>query len=278
MDRFFSFLKRNIMFVIILVLILSITAGMIVYQSVSAHPVPERVSGVDQPGDDEDPQDTAPSGGGDEEGEPVQISSFSGSVVNDDTVLLTWEVENSGEQDVVSSALYYISQDGKETWLADVTNHSSYQLSQDAYQFESGTNHFRVVCTLENGESVQAETSVQIAGVDDVRFEMSFVEEGLQLQLTYSCPAGSDEEIPLASYYDVSDSGFTIHYVGNETQSEGDMIYGTVTYLMNDSAVAAGEHSFTLSFQFPKLGKSYEYDVRYVKRADGTRQEVSADE
>ena len=129
MDRFFSFLKRNIMFVIILVLILSITAGMIVYQSVSAHPVPERVSGVDQPGDDEDPQDTAPSGGGDEEGEPVQISSFSGSVVNDDTVLLTWEVENSGEQDVVSSALYYISQDGKETWLADVTNHTSYQLS-----------------------------------------------------------------------------------------------------------------------------------------------------
>ena len=119
---------------------------------------------------------------------------------------------------------------------------------------------------------------MQIAGVDDVRFEMSFVEEGLQLQLTYSCPAGSDEEIPLASYYDVSDSGFTIHYVGNETQSEGDMIYGTVTYLMNDSAVAAGEHSFTLSFQFPKLGKSYEYDVRYVKRADGTRQEVSADE
>ena len=128
MDRFFSFLKRNIMFVIILVLILSITAGMIVYQSVSAHPVPERVSGVDQPGDDEDPQDAAPSGGEDEEGEPVQISSFSGSVVNDDTVLLTWEVENSGEQDVVSSALYYISQDGKETWLADVTNHTSYQL------------------------------------------------------------------------------------------------------------------------------------------------------
>ena len=220
MDRFFSFLKRNIMFVIILVLILSITAGMIVYQSVSAYPVPERVSGVDQPGDDEDPQDTAPSGGEDEEGEPVQISSFSGSVVNDDTVLLTWEVENSGEQDVVSSALYYISQDGKETWLADVTNHTSYQLSQDAYQFESGTNHFRIVCTLEDGESVQAETSVQIAGVDDVRFEMSFVEEGLQLQLTYSCPAGSDEEVPLASYYDVSDPGFTIHYVGNETQSE----------------------------------------------------------
>ena len=30
MDRFFSFLKRNIMFVIILVLILSVTAGMIV--------------------------------------------------------------------------------------------------------------------------------------------------------------------------------------------------------------------------------------------------------
>src|SRR5699024_8368082 len=104
MDRFFSFLKRNIMFVIILILILSITAGMIVYQSVSAYPVPERVSGVDQPGDDEDPQDTAPSGGEDEEGEPVQISSFSGSVVNDETVLLTWEVENSGEQDVVSSA------------------------------------------------------------------------------------------------------------------------------------------------------------------------------
>ena len=56
------------------------------------------------------------------------------------------------------------------------------------------------------------------------------------------------------------------------------MTYGTVTYLMNDAAVAPGEQSFTLSFQFPKLGKSYEYDVRYVKNEDGSRQEVSTDE
>lgn len=275
MNRFFLFLKRNIMFVLILILILSITMGMIIYQNVSAQPIADGTSDVRQPDQCADDQHDASS---DEEGDPVQISGFSGSVINDDTLLLTWEVENSGEQDIVSSELYYISQDDQETWLADVSNHTSYQLSQSAYQFESGENRFRIVCTLENGERVQAETTVQIAGVDDVRFEMSFVDEGLQLQLTYCSPSGSDDEIPLASYYDVSDTGFTIHYVGNETETRGDMTYGTVTYLMNDAAVAPGEQSFTLSFQFPKLGKSYEYDVRYVKNEDGSRQEVSTDE
>ncbi len=275
MNRFFLFLKRNIMFVLILILILSITMGMIIYQNVSAQPIADGTSDVRQPDQSADDQHDASS---DEEGDPVQISGFSGSVINDDTLLLTWEVENSGEKDIVSSELYYISQDDQETWLADVSNHTSYQLSQSAYQFESGENRFRIVCTLENGERVQAETTVQIAGVDDVRFEMSFVDEGLQLQLTYCSPSGSDDEIPLASYYDVSDTGFTIHYVGNETETRGDMTYGTVTYLMNDAAVAPGEQSFTLSFQFPKLGKSYEYDVRYVKNEDGSRQEVSTDE
>lgn len=163
MDRFFSFLKRNIMFVIILVLILSITAGHDRVSKRQRASRTERVSGVDQPGDDEDPQDTAPSGGEDEEGEPVQISSFSGSVVNDDTVLLTWEVENSGEQDVVSSALYYISQDGKETWLADVTNHTSYQLSQDAYRLKAARIISASSARWRMEKACQARRPVQIA-------------------------------------------------------------------------------------------------------------------
>ena len=133
MHSFIEYVRRNIMFVVILTAIILVTAGLVIYQMVLAAPTQ---------GDTQEPADTPQSvePGSSE----TAIVGFSGRMSSDDVIVLSWEID-TGDQNVISSALYYEDETKGDIWIADVTNHTSYQLSQDAYQFGGGENTFKII-------------------------------------------------------------------------------------------------------------------------------------
>lgn len=256
MKRLTAFLKHNVMFVVILLLIAVITLALVFYQMLN-QPAQE-----DVPAAEEEQQTPIEPG----EETTASITDFQGSMSKDNVITLSWEVD-SGDQAIVRAVLYYEDEHNRDIELADVTNHTSYQLAQDAYQFKSGENRFKIVYTLADQQTIEAKTSVQIIQLEQVAFQKEVLSNGVRMTLQYTYPSGSDVDVPLASYYDVTDDGFSIHYEKSETREENGKTVAAVTYFMNDEQAAKGEQSFTVAFLFPKLNKQFEYRVKYEKQA-----------
>ena len=127
MKNLAEYLKHNVMFVVILSAIVLITAVITVYELVNQSATVQTQDGNQQ--EPSQPQDV--------EASETAIIGFNGRLGSNDVIVLTWQIE-SGERKVLSSALYYVDDEKGDIWLADVTNHTSYQLSQDAYQFKGG--------------------------------------------------------------------------------------------------------------------------------------------
>lgn len=256
MHSFIEYVRRNIMFVVILTAIIPVTAGLVIYQMVLAAPTK---------GDTQEPADTTQSvePGSSE----TAIVGFSGRMSSDDVIVLSWEID-TGDQNVISSALYYEDETKGDIWIADVTNHTSYQLSQDAYQFGGGENTFKIICTLENDEQISARTTVNIIQLEDVSLEQEATDEGIRLYLHYFSTPGASIDVPILSFYGNGATDFTVHYENTQRSEENGQVQTTVSYLLRDDGAPAGDYRFTLTFRFLQLNQSYEYTVRYEKQEE----------
>ncbi len=145
MHGLIDYMKRNAMFVVILAAIILVTLGLIIYELLLSVPAAQS-SESSQESTSQTTQATE---------SDTAIVGFTGRLSNDDVVILNWQIDN-GQQTIISSALYYVDEKKGDIWLADVTNHSSYQLSQDAYQFAGGENTFKIICTLENDDTIES--------------------------------------------------------------------------------------------------------------------------
>lgn len=267
MGSLMQYIRRNLMFVVILMIIIAITAAIVIYQLLIV-PASLQEGVQDSPNApqhvDEADRDTA-------------IVGFQARLSKDDVIVLSWEIDQ-GDQSVVSSALYYVDPLQGDVWIADVTNHSGYQLAQDAYQFAGGENTFKIVCTLADDEQIEAETSVNILQLTDVQFEREDVEGGIRLYLHYGSTSNAAVDAPILSFYGNGAGAFSAHYEGiSRNESEG-TVRTTVVYLLKDDNAPSGNYQFTLNFQFLQLNKAYEYTVDYEKQAEDVPAQEENDE
>lgn len=265
MQKMIDYMKRNAMFVLILAVIIIVTAAVAFYQVLVASP-----SSQDQ--------ETAQSNQI-QSVEPTEtetaIVGFTGKLTNNDVVVLTWQIDQ-GQRSVTSSTLYYVDAQKGDVWLADVTNHSSYQLSQDAYQFAGGANTFKIVCTLDDDEQIESTATVNIVSIDEIEFHKEDAENGVYLILQYSSAAGTVIDVPVLSFYGNEAESFSIHYLSAQKKEEQGKLTTTVSYLLQDNDVKEGNYRFTIKFQFLQLNQDYEYTVEYEKAkedADASQEE-----
>ena len=263
MKNLAEYLKHNVMFVVILSAIVLITAVITVYELVNQSATVQTQDGNQQ--EPSQPQDV--------EASETAIIGFNGRLGSNDVIVLTWQIE-SGERKVLSSALYYVDDEKGDIWLADVTNHTSYQLSQDAYQFKGGENHFKIICTLDDDKQIEATTSVEVVRVTDVEFKRQYTENGMYLMLSYSCPKGYNVDIPIVSFYGNSDNAFSMHYENSESTETDEGTVTTVTYLLQNDKAATGTYHFTVTFRFLQLNQSYEYKIDYEKGGQDQQEDL----
>ena len=266
MHGLIDYMKRNAMFVVILAAIILVTLGLIIYELLLSVPAAQS-SESSQESTSQMTQATE---------SDTAIVGFTGRLSNDDVVILSWQIDN-GQQTIISSALYYVDEKKGDIWLADVTNHSSYQLSQDAYQFAGGENTFKIVCTLDNDDTIEAQTTVNIIQIDHVKFSREIVNEGIRLYLSYTSTSGSLIDVPILSFYGNGAEQFSVHYLDTQRSEENGQVQTTVSYLLQDNGVRPGSYRFTLTFRFLQLNQSYEYSVDYEKKDAQEQQTQSND-
>ncbi len=256
-----GYIKRNIMFIVILAVIIVVTSVLVIHQLVVASPMAQENETTSTPAQSVEPtqRDTA-------------IVGFTGKLSNSDVIVLSWQIEN-GQQEIETSTLYFVDEQKGDIWIADVTNHSSYQLAQDAYQFEGGENTFKIVCTLDDDTQIESTTDVNIISLESIEFSKEETENGIYLYLKYTSNAGSVIDVPVLSYYGNNADSFSLHYLQTQRTTQEDKQLTTVSYFLQDNGVKAGKYPFTIKFQFLQLNKEYEYSVEYVKEDEPTQEE-----
>lgn len=255
MERFHAYIKKNGFFVLLCVIFLGIASSLMGYKlynewSIQKPPVQEPQKPATTPIDDS----------------KAEFTSFSGEYDNtSQQAKLRWNLD-SGKHVVSRIRLYLVKQAGaedeKEEMLVDVTNYSSYDLSQSLYGLMTGTNTFRIKAVLEDGTSVESTTTVELPKILSITQSEEMKSNGeAAVILTYiygkNNPVGNPELKPF------NDVIVSYKEAGTSTKENGDFVSVTIKYIFTWDPMVRMD-PFTIRWYFPQIGFNQDFLTTFV--------------
>lgn len=213
-----EFIKRNLFFVILCVVFLSIALGLGGYKvyAILANQEVFQIEHKD-PDTGEEPA----------EKEVTEFTYFSGEYErNSGEIFFNWTL-NKADSTVDSIFLYYVDpMDNKESELLDVSDYSSYRINASIYQILPGSNTFKIKAVLSNGKTLEKTTTVKLPLVLDVTQTIKDVKPG-EAKLTLSYKYGKNNEVKEPRILIYSD--ITMNYKVTKTDTRVNDKYVIVT-------------------------------------------------
>lgn len=181
-----EFIKRNLFFVILCVVFLSIALGLSGYKIYTIL-ADQEVFHLEQkePVTNEEPV----------EKKETEFTNFSGEYDrNSGEISFNWSLDKA-DNSLKNIILYYEDPiDNKEIELLDVSDYSSYRINAGIYQILPGANTFKIKANLSDGKTVEKTTTVKLPMVLDVSQTIKDVKPG-EAKLTISYKYGKNNEV-----------------------------------------------------------------------------------
>lgn len=247
MSNLITYIRKNIVFVILLSILLLITigAGIFLWMDHQASlPAP------------------APAPSPDPVVEEVEtsISSLEGSYSKNGEVQLTWSIYQ-GTHTVSSVRLFY----GDKDLAGELKALTSYSLSQSLYQFPTGNTTFTLKAVLDNQEVITKEVTVFIDYIVDMNMTSEQSENTLTIHLTYRYDDANPVSIPRIKYLHSASLPLSFQYVDTTRQSTQGFTTATTTYTIDISNVKQGSYEATIRWIFDGINMSRDYPIT-IKR------------
>lgn len=255
MGRFHAYIKKNGFFVLLCVTFLLISLSLLGYKlyrewSIQEPAIQQPEKPITTPVDDSN----------------AEFTSFSGEYDhNSQQAKLRWTL-NSGKHSVERIRLYLVKQAGTENeveeMLIDVTNYSSYDLSQSLYGLMTGTNTFRIKALLEDGTTVESTTAVELPKILSISQSEEMKSNGeATVTLTYvygkQNPVGNPELKPF------NDVVVSYKEAGVSTKESNGFVTVTVKYQFTWDPALRME-PFTIRWYFAQIGFNKDFLTNFV--------------
>lgn len=250
MKKVITYIKKNVMFVFLLVSLLLIGIGLSAYYFLNQ---PKKPLEEEQNEQVEEPKEETKITG-------VEISTFEGYLSKDHAVVFHWDYE--GDTSIVTSAgLYY---EGNK--LADVKGYRQYSLMQSTYQFKGGNNVFELRLETTEGPVVK-ETTVSIDYISSHKVNLVENENGYDIQLIYTVDAGVTLKTPRILLNNAGKQKYGISYKDQTIQNEDGKQVVTVTFQLDTSQVEVGTYTLDVRWVFDDINKIFDDKITIEKKA-----------
>ncbi len=242
MGKFTLYLRKNIVFIILLSVIVAITMGLSIYYALF----------VKGPNDNK-VESNPPM----QEKKMAKVQDFKGYYGNDKQIHLSWNIVPY--QSVITSVELY----HQGTMIADVSNLNSYTLPQSVYQFPGGENAFTLNVQLKDEDMIRAETTVTLDYLTSVNCTSKESEEGMLVTLSYRYEKGLHVTVPRIA---VNAASYDYRFSYKETikTEDGNFMIEETTYEI-DTRYAQASSKVTIRWIFDSLNRSFDFPLEILK-------------
>ncbi|MDE6475901.1 MAG: hypothetical protein K2L08_03525 [Erysipelotrichaceae bacterium] len=237
-SKMMVYLRKNIVFIILLSIIIVITTGLTVYYAFFVKV--DNISNIEE-------NVATP------EHKTAKVQDFKGYYGSDNQVYLSWNI--IPYQSIITSvALYH-----QDVMIADVSNLKHYTLPQDVYKFPGGENVFSLHVQLKDEEMVRAETTVMLDHLTSVKCISTESEEGMLVTLSYRHRKDFEVAVPRITV-NASSSEYHFSYKDTTKTEDGDFIVEETTYEINTRNAQASK-KVTIRWIFDSLNRSFDFPL-----------------
>lgn len=244
MSSLFEFVRKNAVFVGLLLLLVGIGGGFGIYTwmqhffdaSVSA-------SGTQAPANNE-----------------PSITSFEGYYGHDATVYLNWSI-NRNNQELKSVKLYQ----NDHLIGGEMKDLTSFAMAQSIYQFPAGECQFTLRTEWADGEEISKDVTVFINYVLSINMDSEPTSGGLLLKLDYSYHESTPVSVPRVKFINGGNTPFTVIYQETNTKKYGSIIQAETVFKIDTTQLPAGKYPVTIRWIFEGLNTSKDYDITVNK-------------
>lgn len=186
------------------------------------------------------------------------IKNFFGRYDNNNHMIsLSWSLSKNNS--VINSIHLYKD----ETFIADVTNASSYEMPNNMYGITTGPNLFQLKVDLEDEEDFVATSYVNLDYVMDVTKSYKFIDnslgKGMLLQLDYVYNTNSPVGVPKINIKTTVAADIAVSHIStNENPMPGSYVFGSSSYFLDLSHFPEQSVSWEVKYIFESVGYNVE--------------------
>lgn len=239
------YLRKNIVFIILLSIIIVITTGLTVYYAFFVKA--DNISNIEE-------NAAAP------EQKKAKVQDFKGYYGSDNQVYLSWNIVPY-QSTITSISLYH-----QDVMIADVSNLNHYTLPQDVYKFPGGENVFALHVQLKDEEMIRAETTVMLDYLTSVQCTSKESEDGILVTLSYRHRKDLEVAVPRITVNTVS-TEYRFSYKDTIKTEDGDFIVEETTYEINTRNAQASKQ-VTIRWIFDSLNRSFDFPLEIKAKAE----------
>ena len=166
---------------------------------------------------------------------------------------VTWSYEKHSS--TINSVELYIN----NTYVDNVSDYSSYQISKDAYNYATGENVLRLILNLSNGKTVEKKTKVFVNYVISMEQSVRQVGNATEVTLKYQYDKVHPVDVPSIFITDASIVSGEIKYIGTQTKTRDGSVYAETTYQINWPEAVVTYQQFDVRWSFKDIQYSKDF-------------------
>lgn len=249
------YLKKNGFFVFLLTVILLIIIALSVYIFVNTQAQQEPAKPAVTTPDPAPAKTTA------------EITQFEGEYRKDLRYIdVSWSYEK--HTSTISSVELYIN----NTYVDNVSDYSSYQISKDAYNYATGENVLRLILNLSNGKTVEKTTKVFVNYVVSMEQRVKQLDHATQIMLNYQYDKAHPVEVPSIFITDASIVSGEIKYIGTKTKTRDGSVFAETTYQINWPETVVTYQQFDVRWSFKDIQYSKDFQAEKGQAVEGSEE------
>ena len=155
----------------------------------------------------------------------------------------------------INSVELYIN----NTYVDNVSDYSSYQISKDAYNYATGENVLRLILNLSNGKTVEKKTKVFVNYVISMEQSVRQVGNATEVTLKYQYDKVHPVDVPSIFITDASIVSGEIKYIGTQTKTRDGSVYAETTYQINWPEAVVTYQQFDVRWSFKDIQYSKDF-------------------
>lgn len=250
-----TYLKKNGFFVFLLTVILLIIIALSVYIFVNTQAQQEPAKPAVTTPDPAPAKTTA------------EITQFEGEYRKDLRYIdVSWSYEK--HTSTISSVELYIN----NTYVDNVSDYSSYQISKDAYNYATGENVLRLILNLSNGKTVEKTTKVFVNYVVSMEQRVKQLDHATQITLNYQYDKAHPVEVPSIFITDASIVSGEIIYIGTKTKTRDGSVFAETTYQINWPETVVTYQQFDVRWSFKDIQYSKDFQAEKGQAVEGSEE------
>ena len=247
-----TYLKKNGFFVFLLTVILLIIIALSVYIFVNTQEQREPAKPAVTTPAPEPAKKTA------------EITQFEGEYRKDLKYIdVSWSYEKHNSS--INGVGLYIN----DTYVDNVLDYSSYQISKDAFHYPTGENVLKLVLNLSNGKTVEKTTKVFVNYVVSMEQQVKQAGNATEVTLIYQYDEAHPVDVPSIFITDVSIVSGEIKYIGTKRKTKDGSVFAETTYQINWPEAVVTYQLFDVRWSFKDIQYSKDFQAEKGKAGQG---------